>query len=152
MITALVIKKMGLENHSLVEKSSSRLGGKNLKFESKNGEVVFLKIGEGVAAESLAREKNALEWLKNKGVNVPKVLNYFVDRSDGTKYLLLSALDGLAVHKITNMDRKEILRIVATALKQFHSISMSGSGKLRTLDDDLIHIQTNCPATASPYL
>lgn len=134
--------KRGLQNYSLVNKSVSRLGGKNMQFKSPNGAVIFLKTGQGVATESLVREKIALEWLENKQIAVPKVLNYFEDKNDRTTYLLLSALEGSTAQRIVSLNREKILRIAAKALKKFHSISISGSNNLRTLDDDLDHIQT----------
>jgi len=135
------LKRFGLRNYSLLDKCASRLGGKNLQFKNRDGTIVFLKTGQGAAAKSLFRERIALEWLEDKRINVPKVLNYFDDKSDGAIYLLLSALKGSAAQKIADLDKKEILRTVATALKQFHSISVDGSGNLWTLDNDLDHIR-----------
>lgn len=141
MKTASTIKELGLQDYILADESVSRLGGKIMRFEGPDGTTVFLKTGQGVAAESLSRERNALKWLENKGVTVPKVLKYFEGGGGGVTYLLLSYLEGLAAQKVASRDREELVRIVAVALKQFHSISISGSGKLRTLDNDLDHIQ-----------
>lgn len=132
---------MGLQNYVLINKRAGRLGGKILQLGGRDNNFVFLKIGRGIAAESLTREKNALEWLERKRVNIPKVINYFEDKDSETIYLLLSALAGSAAQEMIDLDRRGTLRIVATALKQFHSINMSGSDNLRTLDNDLDHIQ-----------
>jgi aminoglycoside phosphotransferase len=137
-----VFKKFGLQNYTLVDNRVSRLGGEILQLKGPEGVVVFLKTGQGVEAESLEREKNALVWLKNKQLNFPKVIGYFTDENRGKKYLLLSGLDGFPAHKIANLGKEEVVRIAAVALKQFHSISIKGSGGLRTLDEDLGHIKT----------
>lgn len=141
MKKTIAIKKFGLQDCILMKKSTSRLGGQILQLKKQNGEIVFLKSGRGIAAESLFREKNALGWLENKQLIVPKVLNFFEDKNGGTKYLLLTSLRGFAAQKVADLNKEEVLRISAVALREFHSVSMNGSNNLRTLDDDLSHIQ-----------
>lgn len=103
--------------------------------------MLYLKSGYGIAAESLVRENTALEWLEHKHVTVPKVLNYFKDEGNGQVYLLLSVIDGLPAQRVTDLSKQEILQLAAEAMKQFHSINFQGSENLRTLEQDLTHIQ-----------
>jgi aminoglycoside phosphotransferase len=104
--------------------------------------MLYLKSGYGIAAESLVRENTALEWLEHKHITVPKVLNYFKDEGNGQVYLLLSVIDGLPAQRVTDLSKQEILQLVAEAMKQFHSINFQGSENLRTLEQDLTHIQS----------
>ncbi|KKS52118.1 MAG: Aminoglycoside 3'-phosphotransferase [Parcubacteria group bacterium GW2011_GWA2_42_28] len=103
--------------------------------------MIYLKSGRGIAAESLVRENTALQWLEHKHITVPKVLNYFKDESSGQVYLLLSVIDGLPAQRVTDLSKQEILYLVAKAMQQFHSINFQGSKNLRTLVQDLTHIQ-----------
>lgn len=137
----LTLKK-DLRNYSIISKSVSRLGGKIFQFRNISGNAVFLKTGRGVAADSLTREKMVLDFLQDKKITVPNVLNYVKDGQDGITYLLISGLDGLAAQKTSSLNKKDVLNIVAKALKQFHSISIKGGENLRTLDKDLDYIQT----------
>jgi aminoglycoside phosphotransferase len=137
----LVSKELGLQGYDVVEESVSRLGGQNLRLKNSNGTVVFLKVGQGAAAESLIREKRALEWLSSKQINVPKVLNYLNDKDSGVVYLSLSAVKGSESYKTENLGKDEILSIAASALKQLHTIGVDKNSNLWTLDDDLDHIR-----------
>lgn len=133
--------KKDLRGYILLNQRTSRLGGRNFQFKNSRGSMLYLKSGYGIAAESLVRENSVLEWLEYKHVTVPKVLNYFKDEGNGQAYLLLSVIDGLPAQRVTNLSKQEILQLVAEAMKQFHSINFQGSENLRTLEQDLIHIQ-----------
>lgn len=133
--------KKDLRGYALLNQRTSRLGGRNFQFKNSRGSMLYLKSGHGIAAESLVRENTALEWLEHKHVTVPKVLNYFKDEGNGQVYLLLSVIDGLPAQRVTDLSKQEILQLAAEAMKQFHSINFQGSENLRTLEQDLTHIQ-----------
>lgn len=133
--------KKDLRGYALLNQRTSRLGGRNFQFKNSRGSMLYLKSGYGIAAESLVRENTALEWLEHKHVTVPKVLNYFKDEGNGQVYLLLSVIDGLPAQRVTDLSKQEILQLAAEAMKQFHSINFQGSENLRTLEQDLTHIQ-----------
>jgi len=133
--------KKDLQGYTLVDQRTSRLGGRNFQFKNSTSSMIYLKSGRGIAAESLVRENTALQWLEHKHITVPKVLNYFKDESSGQVYLLLSVIDGLPAQRVTDLSKQEILYLVAKAMQQFHSINFQGSKNLRTLVQDLTHIQ-----------
>jgi aminoglycoside 3'-phosphotransferase-2 len=137
-----LIMRNDLQNYTLSNKKVSRLGGINFQFKSNMGSILYLKTGVGIAAESLIRENTALQWLGHRQITVPKVLNYLKEENSGKVYLLLSAIEGLPAHRVSNLDKREILRIAAEGLKHFHSLDIKGSENLRTLDQDLAQIQT----------
>lgn len=131
---------MGVGQLELMNEQVSRLGGRVLELKDNGNRTLFLKIGRGIEAEALKREKIVLDWLIAKAVKVPSVLGYLEE--DGSVYLLQSALKGTPAHKAP-LQKEEILRIAADTLKQLHSINITGAQGFRSLKDDLAQID-NC--------
>lgn len=133
----MIAEKMGLGKLELINEQTSRLGGKVLELKDHNGRMTFLKIGRGIEAEALKREKIALDWLDNKSITVPTVIGYL---EEGVcTYLMQSALKGTPAHKAP-LQKNEVLRIAANTLKRLHSVKIDGAQTLRTLEDDLSQI------------
>lgn len=133
--------KRTLRDYKVIDDVVSRLGGHIIKLSNTKGNIVYLKTGFGVAGESLIREHNVLTLLKNKNIYIPQILE-FATNNDGV-YIIISNVEGIPAHKVKDRPRSEVLKICADILKQFSSIKLQAGEKLKTLDDDLRHIE-NC--------
>ncbi len=131
------IKKY-LSEYRLIETLAGRLGDQILKYQNEHQEILYLKSGEGVAAESLEQEANALTWLSNHGIAIPKVVN-FCHQNDRA-FLLITNVEGLPSHK-AKLDKEIVLKIVAEALIKLNRIKIKEADKLNTLDKDLEEIK-----------
>ena len=128
-----------LNEYQLVETLTGRLGDEILKYQDKHQRILYLKSGEGVAAESLEQEANALTWLSNQGINIPKVINF--NHQNDRAFLLITNVEGLPSHKVKNIDKEAVLKIVAEALLKLNRIKIKEADKLNTLDNDLEEIK-----------
>lgn len=129
-----------LRNFSPVETIKGRLNDQIIKFINKKQELVYLKIGEGISVKSIEQEIIVLNWLKNKNIVVPCVINFATE--NGKTYLLITSVEGVPSHKIKNQSKKDILRVVAEALLNFHKLDMHDCEKLNTIDKDLSEIRS----------
>lgn len=127
--------KKDLINFLPIEIINGRLKDQIIKFMNKKRELVYLKVGEGVSGKSIDQELVVLNWLENKNIAIPRVINF--NKENEKTYLLISSVEGVPAYKIKNQDRESILRIVAEALLDFHNMNVQDSEKLDTIDKDL---------------
>jgi aminoglycoside phosphotransferase len=127
-----------IKDYRLVETLKGRLEDEILKYESKDGRNIYLKIGAGVSAESLEQEARALMCLKSKGIIIPKVIDFLHWKNK--VFLLITGIDGLPPYKIQNMRIESALKIVAEVLRKLHQSKIEDGENLNTLDKDLARI------------
>lgn len=93
------------------------------RLEAANKKSFYLKIAARQPGFSLLREKNILDWLKNR-LPVPEVLLFAeTERAD---YLLLSEIDGApASDDSLRKDARRIVEQLTNALKNIHALSIA---------------------------
>lgn len=131
--------KRHLNTCQLQEILTGRLGDQIWKYQDKEQNYLYLKFGSGVAAKSLQQETDALVCLENKGIKIPRVLEFYHQNSQA--FLLISQVDGVASHKVKDRSRHEVLKIVAEALRLLNMIKVKDSSKLNSLEKDLDEIK-----------
>jgi aminoglycoside phosphotransferase len=128
-----------LKGYQMVNSIKGRLKDDIYQYTSNSGNSVYLKVGRGVAGQSLQQEAFVVDWLSNKDLVIPRVL-YF-EKSDDSVSLLISGVAGTPPYKLKERDKEELLKITALALRKFHSVSLNNSENLNNLDKDLAKIE-----------
>lgn len=98
-------------------------------------ENYYLKIKTIDKFYNLKREKEVYEFLNGK-ISVPKVLYY--DKVDNIEYLLISEIKGnILSFEAMNNHPKNVVKIMAKALRRLHNISIDNCNLSTTTEDML---------------
>jgi len=138
MSSPITIKKK-LENYSLVNKVTGRLGDSICRFEDGRKNILYLKYGSGAARVSLQQETVVLEKLEGSRLRVPKKVHQEIN--NGQFYLLMTGLSGVPANKLRDRSKEDILRLASAAMNEFHSVVLSDMDDLYSLQKqlDIIH-------------
>jgi kanamycin kinase/aminoglycoside 3'-phosphotransferase-2 len=128
-----------LDGYNEAEVITGRLGDNIVRYENTRHEFIYLKSGTGVSAKSLELESKALNWLGDKGIDIPRVLDF--GNIDDTYYLLISGVAGLPPYKLKDREKDELLKLSAEGLRLFHQIDLTGTDFLNNLEKDLGKIE-----------
>lgn len=127
------LKKI-IGDNKLTENKIGESEAKVYKIESEV-ENYYLKIKAIDKFYNLKREKEVYEFLNGK-ISVPKVLYY--DKVDNIEYLLISEIKGnILSFESMNNHPKNVVEIMAKALRRLHNISIDNCRLSSTIEDML---------------
>lgn len=131
-----------ISSMEMVEELKGRVGDQIFKYQKQDGNFVYLKYGEGHSAKVLERESEKLKWLESQTLVVTPKVEYFVKEQDAAA-LIISNVAGKQSQRTKNeISKEQIVKIVAQALKDIHSIDITNPGVMsNTLDNMLAGFQ-----------
>lgn len=100
-----------------------------------DGGEAYLKAQPVEELQSLSLDRDLMTWLQGK-FPAPEVLAYQV--YEGWEYLLMRAIPGLpACEEVLRPQGRELVRVLATSLKQLHALAIQDCPFERRLDRQL---------------
>ncbi|MCM1991614.1 phosphotransferase [Oceanirhabdus seepicola] len=108
----------------IVEVIEGRIGDKIIKLSNPKNEFFYLKISDTkITQNEMFNEFEVLNWLSSHKLNVPKVI--FFKKEMDKSYMLLSNVQGISAHQITDqLSKEEIIKVSAEALRKIHKIDV----------------------------
>lgn len=104
-------------------------------------DILYLKVKEFRHTKKLEIEFNKTSWLYKK-FNVPKMINYSI--YSNKEFLLMEELKGYMSDEYSYFDSKEqIIKLIAKALRKFHSISINNCPFINDMEKKLIDAKFN---------
>ena len=95
-----------------------------------NEPTLYLKIN-GDKTQRLQIEYKILKWI-NQRIPTPEALFYSCESS--SEYLLTTEISGNPTYQVEPCERELAVRVLANALKQIHSLEVSGCPVVRTVE------------------
>lgn len=127
-----------LKNFTLSDSIIGRLNDHILKYQNIEGNFLYLKYGSGISKEDIKTEFCILSWLQNK-IQVSQVVEYH--EKNNISYLLTQGLSGIPAYKVKKNKTKQRIKVIALALKKFHSVSINECPVDNSLTKDLEQIR-----------
>jgi kanamycin kinase/aminoglycoside 3'-phosphotransferase-2 len=114
-----------IHGYKVLKVIEGRIGDSIIKLSKQENKFLYLKICKtSITQSAIQNEYKILNWLHDKDLNVPRVLFYISDKQ--ISYLLISNVEGTNAHEVTNqINKKEIVRTCAKALRKIHKVEVS---------------------------
>lgn len=112
-----------LAGKTIVPVTAGMSGAAVFRVVGRQGIDHYLKIGTGAVAGLLTREIERTEWLASAGINVPRILERFIEEK--VVAVAMTALGGRTAEHIERSDWRSPVTAIAQAFAHLHSLALA---------------------------